>query len=324
MSDSEKMVFFSGDNVRFKWVMSSAQYIKEAIKNIELHLALQDQKLFNSHQPLPTNFTPELDITPLLDDHQANFYQSQISILRWMVELGRLNIYVHVAQFSSFLVQHCQGHMEAVYCLHGYLKAHSRTTMVFDDTYVNWYDGDFPQQDWTDFYPDVKEDKPNNAPEPRGMPVQINVFIDAYHAQNKVTRRSHTGIHIYFNRAPVIWYSKVQQTVETSTFGSEFIALKTGTELIKSLSYKLYMMGVPLEGPANVLVDNESVYKNATIPTSTLQKKHNSICYHYVREAAASGCMRIAHIPSDENLADMFTKPLGAQKLKTLCQRILY
>ena len=44
MSDSEKMVFFSGDNVRFKWVMSSAQYIKEAIKNIELHLALQDQK----------------------------------------------------------------------------------------------------------------------------------------------------------------------------------------------------------------------------------------------------------------------------------------
>jgi hypothetical protein len=122
----------------------------------------------------------------------------------------------------------------------------------------------------------------------------------------------------------VIWYSKAQKTVETSTFGSEFIARKSGTELIKLLRNKLYMMGVPLEGPANVLIDNESVFKNATIPTSTLQKKHNSICYHYVREAVAAGCMRIAHVLSDENLADMFTKPLGAQKLKAFCQCILY
>ncbi len=122
----------------------------------------------------------------------------------------------------------------------------------------------------------------------------------------------------------MIWHSKAQRTVETSTFGSEFIALKTGTELIKSLRYKLQMMGIPLEGPANVLVDNESVYRNATIPTSTLQKKHNSICYHYIREAVAAGCLRIAHVPSEENLADMFTKPLGAHKLKAFCQRILY
>jgi len=315
---------FPDENARFKWAMSSAQYVKEAIENIELHLVLQDRKLYTSHQPLPTNYVPELDITPLLDDDQTNFYQSQISILRWMIELGRLDIYVHVAQLSSFLVQPRQGHMEAVYCIYGYLKAHSRSTMVFDDTYVNWYDGDFPQPDWTDFYPDVKDDKPHNAPEPRGMPVQINAFVDANHAQNKVTRRSHTGILIYLNRAPVIWHSKAQKTVETSTFGSEFIALKTGTELIKSLRYKLQMMGIPLEGPANVLVDNESVYRNATIPTSTLQKKHNSICYHYVREAVAAGCLRIAHVPSEENLADMFTKPLGAHKLKAFCQRILY
>jgi hypothetical protein len=84
------------------------------------------------------------------------------------------------------------------------------------------------------------------------------------------------------------------------------------------------MLGIPLDGPANVLVDNDSVVRNCTNPASTLQKKHNAICYHYVREAVATKCMRIAFIPSQENLAEVFTKPLGATKLKSFCHRILY
>jgi hypothetical protein len=84
------------------------------------------------------------------------------------------------------------------------------------------------------------------------------------------------------------------------------------------------MMGVPLESPANVLVDNNSVVKSATIPTSILQKKHVAICYHFIHEAVVANYIRIAFIPSEENLADMFTKPLGATKLKTFCNRVLY
>jgi hypothetical protein len=163
-----------------------------------------------------------------------------------------------------------------------------------------------------------------NAPQPKGMPVQIHVFVDASHARNKITRRSHTGILIYLNEAPIVWYSKSQCTVETSTFGAEFVSLKIGTEWIKSLRYKLRMMGVPLEGPANVFVNNDSVVKNSTIPSSTLQKKHNSICYHFVRETVASHIIRIAFTPSGENLADMLTKTLGASKLKSFCHCILY
>jgi hypothetical protein len=216
------------------------------------------------------------------------------------------------------------GHLEEVYYLFGYLKAHDRSTMVFDSEYIDWRDEDFPIQDWTAFYQNVEEDIPRNAPEPRGMPIQINAFVDASHARNKVTRRSHTGILIHLNRAPFIWYSKAQPAVETSTFGAEFIALRIGTELIKSLRYKLHMMGVPIEGAANVLVDNESVVKNSTISSSTLQKKHNAICYHYVCEAIAAGCIRGAYVTSEENLADMLTKPMGATKWKTFAQRILY
>jgi hypothetical protein len=306
------------------WAISSEQYVKEAIRNMEAHLHKKQRKLFTTHQPMHSEYSPELDITPFLDDEMTNYYQSQISILRWMVELGRLDIYIQVALLSSYLVKPRVGHLEAVYYLYGYLKAHSRSSMVFDSEYINWCEDDFPIQDWSDFYPDAAQDIPSNAPEPRGMAVQINAFIDASHARNKVTRHSHTGILIYLNKAPIIWYSKAQRTVETSTFGSEFVALRVGTELIKSLRYKLRMMGVPLEGPANVLVDNNSVVKSATIPKSTLQKKHVAICYHFVRKAVAANYIRIAFIPSEENLADMLTKLLGATKLKTFCNHVLY
>jgi hypothetical protein len=211
-----------------------------------------------------------------------------------------------------------------VYGIHGYLKHHDHSTMVFDDKEIHWDDTDFVNYDWKDFYNGTAESIPPNAPEPRGKPVQINAFVDANHARNHVNHRSHTGILIYLNSAPIVWYSKAQTTVESSIFGSEFLALRIATDLIEGLRYKLHMLGVPIEGSANVLTDNLSVVQNSTVPSSTIKKKHNSICYHLVREAVAAGIIRIAHIPSKENLANMFTKLLPAFLLHHLAQRILY
>jgi hypothetical protein len=198
---------FPQDITKTKWALSSIQDIKEAVKKIESFLKTQNRKLYPANQPMHTDYCPELDITPFLDDEMVNFYQSQISILRWMVELARLDIYIQVALLSSYLVQPRQGHLEAIYYIYGYLKTHDPSSIVFDDEYINWADEDFPSHDWSDFYKDVSEDIPLNAPQPRGMPIQINIFVNASHARNKVTRQSHTGILIYLNKAPIIWYS---------------------------------------------------------------------------------------------------------------------
>lgn len=298
---------------------------RKQIKNVEAELAKHNLRLpGKTSTPMPLKYRPELDTSPLLTDEAVNYYQSQISILRWAVELGRIDIYVDVALLSQHLVHPRQGHLEAVYHIYSYLKKHERSIMVFDDALLDLAPEDFPVFDWTDFYGDVSEAIPSNAPEPRGNPVQINAFVDANHAGNQVTRRSHTGILIYANCAPIIWYSKAQATVETSTFGSEFVALRIATELIEGLRYKLRMLGVPLEGPANVMCDNKSVVNNSTIPSSTLKKKHNAICYHRVREAVAAKVIRIAHVPTGQNLADMLTKPLGGCKLHEFCKKILY
>ena len=204
------------------------------------------------------------------------------------------------------------------------MKNSPRRRLFFDPQHPRISEDRFQRFDWEDFYKGVKEDIPQNAPEARGREVGIHCFVDASHASDKATRRSQTGILIFVNRAPIIFFSKRQNSVETSTFGSEFTACKQAVELVKALRYKLRMFGVPIEGPANMYCDNEAVYKNVAIPSSVLNKKMHSVSYHYCREAVASGTCRIAKEGTDTNLADLFTKVMSKARRDDLLDRFMY
>lgn len=312
------------DDLKPYWSLSSTKYVKQAVRNVELELKKTGNKL-NSRtlEPLAHGYKPELDVTEPLDAKRANFYQNLIGVLRWAVELGRIDINYHVAIMSKFLAAPRKGHLEQVFCIFAYLKKNPSYRIVMDSSPIDWEEDKFPERDWSDFYQNPKEELPPNIPEPRGKPVQINCFVDADHAGDVVSRRSHTGILIYVNRSPVIWYSKRQNTVETSTFGSEFIALRIATEMIEGLRHKLRMFGIPLDGPANVFGDNQSVINNATVPESPLKKKHVASCYHCVREACASGVIRVAKVASKSNLADLLTKNLDRLRHKYLTEKIM-
>ena len=71
------------------------------------------------------------------------------------------------------------------------------------------------------------EPTPTDMPEAHGKDIVMTCWVDASHASNKVTMRSHTGIFIKLNGAPVAWYSKQHNTAELSTFGSEYFSLAT-------------------------------------------------------------------------------------------------
>ena len=161
-------------------------------------------------------------------------------------------------------------------------------------------------------------------PAPLGKAIVMSCFVDADHAGCKETRRSHTGVIIYVNRAPIIWYSKRQTTVETSTFGSEIVAMKTAIELIEGLRYKLRMPGVPIDGPCRVFCDNDSVVKNVSRAESPLRKKHCSISYHKAREAIAASTIRVAKEAGSTNLSDLLTKLLPGPKLRDLSGYVMW
>jgi hypothetical protein len=215
------------------WSMSADGYLKEALKSLEHDLEKGQMRLPTKvSTPLAHKYRPEIDISPFLDSDHTRWYQQLVGILRWAVELGRIDIHLSVALLAQYLSQPRRGHLHQVFHVFAYLKAHSRSRIVLDPTVPKIDESSFEIADWTEFYANAKEPIPPNAPEPRGKAVVISCFVDADHAGNLVTRRSHTGILIFCNRAPILWYSKRQNTVETSTFGSEFIAAKIAVELI--------------------------------------------------------------------------------------------
>ena len=218
-----------------------------------------------------------------------------------------------------------EGHFKAALRIMGYLKAFQKGTILLDNSYPDHssYTTDV-EQDWQEFYPDAEEDIPHDMLKPKGKKARLTVFVDADHAHDQVTRRSVTGIVVMLNNTPIRWVSKRQKTVESSTYGSELVAARIATELILELRYTLRMLGVPLDGPALMLGDNMSVVLNTTVPSSVLKKKHLGIGYHRVREAIAAKVMRFAHIPSEDNLADIMTKPLPSATFYKLVKPVLF
>ena len=196
---------------------------------------------------------------------------------------------------------------------------------MFDPTYPTIDMIYFKECDWKYFYKGVKEAIPDNAPESRGKDFDVRCFVDRDHIGDIVSRRSRTGFFIFINIASVIFNFKKQTTIETSVFGSEFVAIKTAMESVRGLRYKQHMMGVPLAGPTYMYGDNMFVIHNIHKPESMLKKKSNSICYHVVRETIAMGEMLAGYVRTPENVADITTRVFHAgQKRNYLVSQVLY
>ncbi len=79
----------------------------------------------------------------------------------------------------------------------------------------------------------VSEAIPDKTSTPRGNSMSTHSFVDASHGSDRVTRRSQSGILIFCNRAPIIWYSKRQNTVETRTFGTLVVSSKRSRDAVE-------------------------------------------------------------------------------------------
>jgi hypothetical protein len=308
------------------WAFGSSQYVQSAVRNVEEYLAERHAKGDTEYKmpqradtPMQTSYRPELDVSPELGPRDSAYYQSLIGILRWMVELGRVDICLECSLMSAHLAMPRQGHLKQVLHIFGHLKRHHNAELVFDPTLPAIDEDEFKVRDWaTSEFGHIQgqEELPPNAPQPRGFGFVMRARVDADHASDTVSRRSRTGFVVYLNSALVYWLSKKQTSVESSSFGSEFVAMKQLCEYVRGLRYKLRMMGIPVLGPAFIQGDNQSVLANATIPESTLKKKSQSIAYHFVREGAARDEWRTSYVNTNENEADLLTKllPSGGKR----------
>ena len=311
------------------WAFGSTQYCKAAVDNVEEYLKAKGETLqAKAPTPLSSGYRPELDVSPELNDKDASYYHSLIGVLRWLVELGRADINTEVSMMSSHLALPREGHLKEVLHIFGHLKKHHNAEMVFDPSVPELVADDFPREDWSYsiYGSDRKapvEELPSEMPKPLGEAFTIRVFVDADHAGEQLTRRSRTGFIVFLNNAPIYWMSKKQTSCETSSFGSEFVAMKQACEYVRGLRYKLRMFGIPVNGPAYISGDNKSVLCNTTMPGSTLKKKSNAIAFHFVREGCAKDEWRTAYVNTHLNPADLMTKPLSGEKRWTFVRMLL-
>ena len=172
-------------------------------------------------------------------------------------------------------------------------------------------------------YGPVSEELPANMPSPRGRLVHTTTFFDANLMHDVVTGHSCTGVLHLLNQTPSSWFSSRQGQVKTATYGSEFMAARQAVEQIIDIHYTLRMFGVPLDGPAWLLGDNQAVINSTTIPHSSLSKRWNALSYHCCREAVATGIVRFEFLPGRENPSDILTKNLPWAKAHVFVEPLL-
>ena len=126
-----------------------------------------------------------------------------------------------------------EGHLDHVIYIFSYLKSHLNSRLALDLSYPDIDMDSFKRYGWKQFYGDVKELIPPNAPWAVGREFIKRTFLDIDFADDNLNRRSRSEFIKMINGAPLYWFSKKQSSMETSSFDSEFVAMRQCCEYIK-------------------------------------------------------------------------------------------
>jgi hypothetical protein len=236
-------VIYLGTKLKETWLpngvmvrgLSPSKYVVQAVKNCNLHLTEKLDGRYSiparADNPFPVDYAPSTDFSDIMDPDCSSFYQHLIGVMRWIVELGRIDIATEVSKLSSYLACPREGHLENALHVMGYLWLKHNSRLIFDPTYPDTDQTAFPSFEWMEIYGNVEEVSPPDMPPPLGKDVELCMV------GKKRTRRSRTGYIIFCNLALIIWLSKQQATIETSVFDAEFVAMKHGIKTLRGLRY---------------------------------------------------------------------------------------
>ncbi|MEL7196229.1 MAG: reverse transcriptase domain-containing protein [Bacteroidota bacterium] len=279
----------------------------------------------NVTSPLAKNDHPELDTSELLEGDDIVRYQSCIGALQWLISIGRFDIAVAVMTLSSFRAAPRQGHLDRIKRIYGYIAKMRYACIRVRTAEPDYSALPVQEHDWArSVYGDVCEILPKDAPKPLGKRVTSTHYVDANLMHCMLTGKSVTAVLHILNQMPIDWHTKKQATVETATYGSEFVAARTCVEQIIELRTQLRYLGVPIREACYMFGDNKSVVDSATIPHAKLHKRHTMLSFHRVREAIASKYIRFYHIEGENNPADILSKHWGYAQIWPMLKPILF
>ncbi|KAL5717463.1 hypothetical protein ACHQM5_010458 [Ranunculus cassubicifolius] len=156
-----------------------------------------------------------------------------------------------------------------------------------------------------------------------GIPIQkgsnsLTAFCDSDWAGSPEDRRSTTGLCVFYGKNIISWGAKKQQTVARSSTEAGYRALASTSAEISWLCQLFKDLNVSLPACPTIWTDNLSAMALAKNPVYHARTKHIEVDYHYVRELVTRGLLQLKYIHTQDQVADIFTKPLSAPRFNTL------
>jgi hypothetical protein len=143
----------------------------------------------------------------------------------------------------------------------------------------------------------------------------LTAYIDADFAEDRDTRRSHTGLAVFLGPALITWKGRKRQTcVSTSSTQSEYVALYLAVQEVTYLRQLLKELQLAQEEPTTIYEDNQGAIALANNPIHHARTKHIDVKYHFIREQVQLGSVKLQYVPTADQVADLLTKPLGKPK----------
>ena len=140
----------------------------------------------------------------------------------------------------------------------------------------------------------------------------ITTYTDADFAGDSNNRKSTSGWIFIFCGSPISWALKKQGLVTRSSMESELVAesfasVEGAWLLLLAKDFKHNFIPIPL------FTDNQSFISHTQNDVSNTHTKHVDVHYHYTQDQVTNGNIKIHYIPTLDNLANIFTKPLSSR-----------
>ncbi|WCJ23989.1 Retrovirus-related Pol polyprotein from transposon RE1 [Euphorbia peplus] len=146
-------------------------------------------------------------------------------------------------------------------------------------------------------------------------------YTDSDYGRDKLKRVSTSGGCHFLRECLVSWHSKKQTSVALSTAEAEYVAAGSCVSQMLWIKQQIADYGV-IPGTITIYCDNKSAIDLSKNPIQHSRMKHVHIRHHFLRDHVLKKDIIITHVPSEENLADMFTKPLAGMSFSNLREGI--
>ena len=273
--------------------LSQPRLIEQILKDLRLD---GDNVATKDTPASPTNILRKYPESESFDQHFA--YRSVIGKLGYVERGSRPDIAYAVHQCARFAADPKKEHGNAVKWIGRYLKATRDDGMIFrprEHSFDCHVDADF-SGNW---HRDEAENDPSTA-------------------------KSRTGFIISYASCPIIWSSRMQTTIALSTTEAEYIALSTALRdvlplmrLVKEMKDRGFELAV--DAPkvhCKVFEDNSGAIELAKVPKMRPRTKHINVVYHHFRHHVENGDVSVLPISTDDQNADLLTKPLPVKLVK--------